>query len=129
MFSIHKNDFSLVQLTKLALPEIIKAKGTVVNVSSINGPCPVRVFMLYLFLELGLYHNLKPFFPPVRRRVVLLHVEGGRGPVHEVPRAGDGASRSARQRRVVRLTVLLSLIVSRELVQSLTEKNKINFIL
>lgn len=31
---------SLVRLTKAALPHIIKTKGTVVNVSSINGPCP-----------------------------------------------------------------------------------------
>ncbi|GMR52798.1 hypothetical protein PMAYCL1PPCAC_22993, partial [Pristionchus mayeri] len=31
---------SLVQLTRAALPHIITAKGTVVNVSSINGPCP-----------------------------------------------------------------------------------------
>ncbi|PAV66857.1 hypothetical protein WR25_00366 [Diploscapter pachys] len=31
---------SVVQLTRFALPHIIKEKGTVVNVSSINGPCP-----------------------------------------------------------------------------------------
>ncbi|CAJ0953458.1 unnamed protein product, partial [Mesorhabditis belari] len=31
---------SLVRLTREALPHIIKTKGTVVNVSSINGPCP-----------------------------------------------------------------------------------------
>ncbi|KAF8367835.1 hypothetical protein PRIPAC_85664, partial [Pristionchus pacificus] len=31
---------SLVQLTRASLPHIISAKGTVVNVSSINGPCP-----------------------------------------------------------------------------------------
>ncbi|GMS99600.1 hypothetical protein PENTCL1PPCAC_21775 [Pristionchus entomophagus] len=31
---------SLIQLTKLALPHIIETKGTVVNVSSIAGPCP-----------------------------------------------------------------------------------------
>ncbi|VDM70871.1 unnamed protein product, partial [Strongylus vulgaris] len=30
----------LVRLTREALPHIIKTKGTVVNVSSINGPCP-----------------------------------------------------------------------------------------
>ncbi|VDO85936.1 unnamed protein product [Haemonchus placei] len=30
----------LVRLTREALPHIIKSKGTVVNVSSINGPCP-----------------------------------------------------------------------------------------
>ncbi|CAJ0576004.1 unnamed protein product, partial [Mesorhabditis spiculigera] len=31
---------SLVRLTREALPHIIKQKGTIVNVSSINGPCP-----------------------------------------------------------------------------------------
>ncbi|GMT26967.1 hypothetical protein PFISCL1PPCAC_18264 [Pristionchus fissidentatus] len=31
---------SLIQLTQLALPHIIEVKGTVVNVSSIAGPCP-----------------------------------------------------------------------------------------
>ncbi|PAV73485.1 hypothetical protein WR25_26651 [Diploscapter pachys] len=31
---------SIIQLTRLALPHIIKEKGTIVNVSSINGPCP-----------------------------------------------------------------------------------------
>ncbi|GMR52349.1 hypothetical protein PMAYCL1PPCAC_22544 [Pristionchus mayeri] len=31
---------SLIQLTQIALPHIIDAKGTVVNVSSIAGPCP-----------------------------------------------------------------------------------------
>ncbi|CAP33337.2 Protein CBG14933 [Caenorhabditis briggsae] len=31
---------SLVRLTRAALPHIINTKGTVVNVSSINGPCP-----------------------------------------------------------------------------------------
>uniref|UniRef100_A0A8R1HUI8 Uncharacterized protein n=1 Tax=Caenorhabditis japonica TaxID=281687 RepID=A0A8R1HUI8_CAEJA len=31
---------SLVRLTRAALPHIISTKGTVVNVSSINGPCP-----------------------------------------------------------------------------------------
>ncbi|GMT26966.1 hypothetical protein PFISCL1PPCAC_18263, partial [Pristionchus fissidentatus] len=31
---------SLIQLTQLALPHIIKSKGTIVNVSSIAGPCP-----------------------------------------------------------------------------------------
>ncbi|WKX92639.1 hypothetical protein Q1695_010569 [Nippostrongylus brasiliensis] len=31
---------SIVMLTRLALPHIIAAKGTVVNVSSITGPCP-----------------------------------------------------------------------------------------
>ncbi|PIO73853.1 oxidoreductase, short chain dehydrogenase/reductase family protein [Teladorsagia circumcincta] len=30
----------LVRLTRAALPHIIKSKGAVVNVSSINGPCP-----------------------------------------------------------------------------------------
>ncbi|CAJ0593969.1 unnamed protein product [Cylicocyclus nassatus] len=30
----------LVRLTREVLPHIIKAKGTIVNVSSINGPCP-----------------------------------------------------------------------------------------
>ncbi|VDM56530.1 unnamed protein product [Angiostrongylus costaricensis] len=34
------NVFSLVRLTREALPHIIQSKGTVVNVSSINGPCP-----------------------------------------------------------------------------------------
>ncbi|CAL2029468.1 unnamed protein product [Caenorhabditis brenneri] len=31
---------SLIRLTRAALPHIITTKGTVVNVSSINGPCP-----------------------------------------------------------------------------------------
>uniref|UniRef100_A0A1I7TKF3 3-oxoacyl-[acyl-carrier-protein] reductase FabG n=1 Tax=Caenorhabditis tropicalis TaxID=1561998 RepID=A0A1I7TKF3_9PELO len=31
---------SLVRMTRAALPYIVSAKGTVVNVSSINGPCP-----------------------------------------------------------------------------------------
>ncbi|CAI4225894.1 unnamed protein product [Auanema sp. JU1783] len=31
---------SLVRLTKASLPHIMETKGTVVNVSSINGPCP-----------------------------------------------------------------------------------------
>ncbi|CAI4225872.1 unnamed protein product [Auanema sp. JU1783] len=31
---------NVVKLTRAALPEIIKAKGTIVNVSSITGPCP-----------------------------------------------------------------------------------------
>uniref|UniRef100_A0A8R1HPH9 Oxidoreductase n=1 Tax=Caenorhabditis japonica TaxID=281687 RepID=A0A8R1HPH9_CAEJA len=31
---------SLVRLTRAALPHIISTKGTVVNVSSITGPCP-----------------------------------------------------------------------------------------
>ncbi|CAI5438697.1 unnamed protein product [Caenorhabditis angaria] len=31
---------SLIRLTRAALPHIISQKGTVVNVSSINGPCP-----------------------------------------------------------------------------------------
>ncbi|GMS99599.1 hypothetical protein PENTCL1PPCAC_21774 [Pristionchus entomophagus] len=31
---------SLIQLTQIALPHIIQAKGTIVNVSSIAGPCP-----------------------------------------------------------------------------------------
>ncbi|KAJ1345552.1 hypothetical protein KIN20_013597 [Parelaphostrongylus tenuis] len=30
----------LIRLTREALPHIIKSKGTIVNVSSINGPCP-----------------------------------------------------------------------------------------
>ena len=37
---------SVVQLTRFALPHIIKEKGTVVNVSSINGPCPVRALLI-----------------------------------------------------------------------------------
>ncbi|KAK6037165.1 hypothetical protein COOONC_25330, partial [Cooperia oncophora] len=32
---------SVVMLTRLALPHIIKTKGTIVNVSSIAGPCAV----------------------------------------------------------------------------------------
>uniref|UniRef100_A0A1I7XGH8 HECT domain-containing protein n=1 Tax=Heterorhabditis bacteriophora TaxID=37862 RepID=A0A1I7XGH8_HETBA len=35
------NFFSVVQLTRLVLPHLINTKGTVVNVSSITGPCPV----------------------------------------------------------------------------------------
>ncbi|KAF8368174.1 hypothetical protein PRIPAC_86003 [Pristionchus pacificus] len=31
---------SMIQLTQLALPHLIESKGTVVNVSSIAGPCP-----------------------------------------------------------------------------------------
>lgn len=31
---------SVIMVTRLALPHIIKTKGTVVNVSSITGPCP-----------------------------------------------------------------------------------------
>ncbi|CAB3410725.1 unnamed protein product [Caenorhabditis bovis] len=31
---------SLIRMTRTALPHIINSKGTVVNVSSINGPCP-----------------------------------------------------------------------------------------
>ncbi|CAD6189798.1 unnamed protein product [Caenorhabditis auriculariae] len=31
---------TIIRLTKTALPHLIKSKGTIVNVSSINGPCP-----------------------------------------------------------------------------------------
>lgn len=35
---------SIVQLTQKAVPHLIKTKGSIVNVSSINGPCPVCLF-------------------------------------------------------------------------------------
>uniref|UniRef100_A0A0R3RPG1 3-oxoacyl-[acyl-carrier-protein] reductase n=1 Tax=Elaeophora elaphi TaxID=1147741 RepID=A0A0R3RPG1_9BILA len=35
---------SVVQLTRKAIPYLIKTKGSIVNVSSINGPCSVSLF-------------------------------------------------------------------------------------
>lgn len=42
---------SLIRLTREVLPHIIKSKGTVVNVSSINGPCPVGFSSTESFLQ------------------------------------------------------------------------------
>lgn len=71
---------SIIRLTKVALPHLIKTKGTVVNVSSITGPCPVS----------------SPFFlnrksGSVPRSDLLLYVEGGPGSIHQVSGPRDGS--------------------------------------
>lgn len=39
---------SIVQLTRKAIPHLIKTKGSIVNVSSINGPCSVSFPMFFI---------------------------------------------------------------------------------
>lgn len=45
---------SIVQLTQKAIPHIIKTKGTIVNVSSINGPCPFANVTFYCMSKAAL---------------------------------------------------------------------------
>ncbi|KAJ1368796.1 hypothetical protein KIN20_030121 [Parelaphostrongylus tenuis] len=45
---------SVIQLTRLVLPHLIKSKGTIVNVSSITGPCPFAGVTYYCMSKAAL---------------------------------------------------------------------------
>uniref|UniRef100_A0AAF5PZ42 Oxidoreductase n=2 Tax=Wuchereria bancrofti TaxID=6293 RepID=A0AAF5PZ42_WUCBA len=45
---------SIVQLTRKVIPYLIKTKGSIVNVSSINGPCPFSGVTFYCVSKAGL---------------------------------------------------------------------------
>lgn len=45
---------SIVQLTQKAVPHLIKTKGSIVNVSSINGPCPFAGVTFYCMSKAAL---------------------------------------------------------------------------
>ncbi|VDO39322.1 unnamed protein product [Onchocerca flexuosa] len=45
---------SIVQLTRKAIPHLIKTKGSIVNVSSINGPCSFGGVIFYCISKAGL---------------------------------------------------------------------------
>lgn len=45
---------SIVQLTRKVVPYLIKTKGSIVNVSSINGPCPFSGVAFYCVSKAGL---------------------------------------------------------------------------
>lgn len=45
---------SVIRLTQLAIPHLIETKGTIVNVSSINGPCPFAGVTFYCMSKAAL---------------------------------------------------------------------------
>ncbi len=99
---------SIVILTQACIPRLIESKGTIVNVSSITGPCSVcspDCIVAEILKGIVFWYCMQ--YSLVPRCDLLLHVKRCLGSVHEMFGIGNGPTRSSGQLSQVRVIRLV----------------------